>query len=106
MGHLMTSTTVMLMPPVTTLQDHSCASATLVTPVMVSFVRMMTSVLIQYAMNMPLAPILMVHSNAHVTLVSLVTDSLVLILTSARLPTSTTVTPMLSVPTLRLHSAA
>merc|ERR1712176_1650471 len=84
MGHLMTSTTVMLMPPVTTLQDHSCASATLVTPVMVSFVRMMTSVLIQYAMNMPLAPILMVHSNAHVTLVSLVTDSLVLTLMSAR----------------------
>merc|ERR1712176_1605259 len=114
---------------------------------------MMTSVLIQSAMNMPPAPILMVHSNAHVTLVSLVTDSLVLILMSARpllpsypmeiavmlmhcvriplvdslvlampvtrelvsfvlilmsvhLMTSTTVTQMLSVPTLRLHSAA
>merc|ERR1712176_1568866 len=104
--HLMTSTTVMPMPPVTTLQDHSCASATLVTPVMVSFVRMMTSVLIQSAMNMPLALILMVHSNAHVTLVSPVTDSLVLILMSVHLMTSTTVTLMLSVPTLKLHLAA
>merc|ERR1712176_1226823 len=114
---------------------------------------MMTSVLIQSAMNMPPAPILMVHSNAPVTLVSLVTDSLVLTLMSARpllpsypmeiavmlmhcvriplvdllvlampvtrelvsfvlilmsvhLMTSITVTPMLSVLTLKLHSAA
>merc|ERR1711892_1124453 len=96
----LTLTTAMQTPHATTHRALSCASVTLVTPVMVSAVSTMTSVLMFHATTPPPAPTLRVRSSVPVTVDSLVPVSNVPMLTSARLPsqnwpmvTSVTSTP-------------
>merc|ERR1711935_181703 len=93
-------TTAMQTPHATTHRALLCASVTLVTPVMVSAVSTMTSVLMFHATPPPPAPTQRVRLSVPVTVDSLVPVSNVPMLTSARLPSPNwpMVTSVTSIP--------